>query len=76
MEKYREFLFSLAPEQVLSWYGTPWFHPDPNVDATLTFNTVQQWLPGELNGSQAVIDLRKGHQSADRKKLTSRPSTP
>jgi hypothetical protein len=42
---------------MLFWYGTPWFNPDPNVDAALTSGAVQQWLPDELISSQAVIDL-------------------
>ena len=42
---------------MLLWYGTPWFRPDPNVDAALTLGVVQRWLPEGLNSSQAVIDL-------------------
>ncbi len=44
-------------QSMLSWYGTPWFNPDPNVDVSLTFDAVQPWLSFELNQSQAVADL-------------------
>ena len=44
-------------QAMLFWYGTPWFSPDPNVDAALTSGVVQPWLPYRLNQSQAVIDL-------------------
>ena len=48
----------LRRQPMLSWYGTPWLNPDPNVDVNLTGNEVQRWLPDELNQSQAVADWK------------------
>jgi hypothetical protein len=57
MRAVADFTADQRKQSMLSWYGTPWFNPDPNVDVGLTFDDVQPWLPDELNRSQAVIDL-------------------
>jgi len=42
---------------MLSWYGTPWFNPDPNVDVDLTYNAVQPWQAHQWDQHQSVADL-------------------
>jgi len=44
-------------QPMLSWYGTPWFNPDPNVDVDLTYNAVQPWQSHQWDQHQSVADL-------------------